>query len=181
MIICLDAGHGGIDIGEVNNKPIEVEITKKIINLCVNKLSCYDVKIITTRGSLENRIKTANDFKANYFISIHLNSSKKGSFESYVKDNPPLLNEYNQKIIHDEIFSYLKQFKVINAGAKMFDFYIVKHTKMPSLLLELLSVNNLKDCDLLKDEIFLDGLCESIVKGIVSCLKLNFAPKIIEE
>jgi N-acetylmuramoyl-L-alanine amidase len=92
-----------------------------------------------------------------------------------------LLNEYNQKIIHDEVFNYLKQFKVVNAGTKMFDFYIVKITKMPSLLLELLSVNNLKDCDLLKDEIFLDGLCESIVKGIVSCLKLNFAPKIIEE
>jgi len=181
MIVCLDACHGGRDIGEVENKPLEVEITKKIINLCVNKLSCYDVKIITTGGSLENRVKTANDFKTNYFVSIHLNSSKKGSFESYVKDNPPLLNEYNQKIIHDEVFNYLKQFKVVNAGTKMFDFYIVKITKMPSLLLELLSVNNYKDIDLLKDDVFLDGLCESIVKGIVSCLKLKFAPKITEK
>jgi len=182
LILCLDAGHGGNDPGAIGINLTkfgltEAETTKKIVDMCVKKLSCYDVKIITTSGSLENRVKTANDFKADYFISIHLNSSGKENvgegFESYVKNNPPLMNEYNQKIIHNIIFNYLKQFKVSDRGMKMADFYVIKYTKMPSVLLELLFVNNSNDIKLLKNESFLDGLCETIVSGIVTCFKLN--------
>jgi len=177
MLICLDAGHGGSDPGAIGFGLKEAEMTKKIVDICVKKLSFYDVRVITTSGSLENRVKTANDFKADYFISIHLNSSNKENvgegFESYVKNHPPLMNEYNQKIIHNTIFNYLKQFKIVDRGMKMADFYVVKYTKMPSVLLELLFINNFNDNTLLKNEVFLDGLCEAIVSGIVSCFKLN--------
>jgi len=133
--------------------------------------------LFRSSGNLSNRVKTANDFKADYFISIHLNSSGKENvgegFESYVKDNPPLLNEYNQKIIHNEIYNYLKKYEVANRGMKMANFYVIKYTKMPSVLFELLFINNSNDVGLLRNETFLDGLCESIVNGIVSCFKLN--------
>lgn len=85
-MVAIDAGHGGIDPGAVGKKAKE-----KDINLAVALLTGKyieethpDVKVIYTRSKdvfvgLKERANFANKHKANLFISIHTNASKKGT------------------------------------------------------------------------------------------------------
>ncbi|MCX7862593.1 MAG: N-acetylmuramoyl-L-alanine amidase [Bacteroidales bacterium] len=82
--IVIDAGHGGKDPGAVAFGIKEKEITLSVA-LKLGKLikeNYRDVKVVYTRTNdefieLYRRAKIANNAKADLFISIHVNSSKK--------------------------------------------------------------------------------------------------------
>lgn len=84
--ICIDAGHGGADPGAVNGKLYEKTAALAIAKMLGEKLKEYGAEVIYTRtadvsGELElgERTDLANKAKADYFISVHLNSSTAGS------------------------------------------------------------------------------------------------------
>ncbi len=82
--VVIDAGHGGKDPGAVANKGKEKDITLAV-SLKLGKYienNCKDVKVIYTRKKDEfielfKRAQIANTNKADLFICIHVNSSKK--------------------------------------------------------------------------------------------------------
>lgn len=90
--LVIDAGHGGSDPGTVC-KPLREKDINLTIALAFGKLveqNCSDVKVIYTRKTdvfipLYQRASIANKNKADVFISIHTNSSKKyaAGFETY--------------------------------------------------------------------------------------------------
>jgi len=82
--IVIDAGHGGKDPGAVGfglkEKDITLSVALKLGKLIKDNFK--DVKVIYTRTNdefveLYKRAKIANNAKADLFISIHVNSSKK--------------------------------------------------------------------------------------------------------
>ena len=97
--IFIDPGHGGPDPGAVGNG-----VTEEYVNLNVSlelarllREAGFDVKIYRTtsdenvlqnkNADLSNRAQTANKWGADYFISIHTNSSENPSaqgVEAYV-------------------------------------------------------------------------------------------------
>lgn len=80
IVVVLDPGHGGHDVGASNDEAMESEIALKITKLVGDRLKKAGLKVIYTREkdesvSLEQRALIANRAKADLFISIHLNSS----------------------------------------------------------------------------------------------------------
>ncbi len=82
-VICIDAGHGGENLGAVGRSLTEKEITLKISRE-LRKLirQQLKMKVVMVRDSdvdisLNRRAEIANNNNADIFISIHVNSSHK--------------------------------------------------------------------------------------------------------
>ena len=81
--IVVDAGHGGHDSGARGNGYNEKDIALQVATRLANNLR-QDFNVIITRNSdffvpLDTRAKIGNDANADFFISIHLNSSSSSS------------------------------------------------------------------------------------------------------
>ena len=82
-LIVIDPGHGGKDPGAIGPSGIrEKDITLAIAKDLKNELESRNYEVVLTRDSdvfipLSDRSKLANKLKADLFISIHCNASKK--------------------------------------------------------------------------------------------------------
>ena len=81
--IVVDPGHGGHDSGATGNGYREKDIALQVATKLANNLR-RDYNVIMTRDSdffvpLDTRAKIGNDANADFFISIHLNSSSSSS------------------------------------------------------------------------------------------------------
>lgn len=84
--ICIDAGHGGNDMGSVGKsglleKDVTLKISQKLKHIIEGRLG---LRVVMTRGkdsevSLNSRVAIANNQKAQLFVSIHINSSYRKS------------------------------------------------------------------------------------------------------
>ena len=80
--LVIDAGHGGKDPGAIGRKSKEKNINLAVA-LAFGKLveqNCPDVKVVYTRKTdvfveLDERANIANRYKADLFVSIHVNST----------------------------------------------------------------------------------------------------------
>ncbi len=94
LLIVVDAGHGGKDPGAIGRKGLrEKDITLKLARLVAKELGKkLNSRIVLTRKRdvfvpLEERTAIANSKRADLFISIHINSSRRRSatgFETYI-------------------------------------------------------------------------------------------------
>ncbi len=120
--IVIDPGHGGIDSGAVANKIEEDKINLAIGLIAKEELEKLGLKVKITRNGDYNpggpgidpywdngRVNIANNVRAKYLFSIHLNSApykmKKGGVEVY---SPPKANYDLAKSIADNIVKYAK-------------------------------------------------------------------------
>lgn len=76
--VWLDAGHGGTDSGAVANGLVEKKMNLITTMSCKNVLSAHGVIVGLTRTgdtthSISQRCSLANNWKADYFVSIHYN------------------------------------------------------------------------------------------------------------
>ncbi len=79
----MDAGHGGHDSGATGNGYREKDVALQVATKLANNLR-QDYNVIMTRNSdffvpLDTRAKIGNDANADFFVSIHLNSSSSSS------------------------------------------------------------------------------------------------------
>lgn len=77
VTVVLDAGHGGMDIGEDYYGIAEKDLTLKIMNMVKEQLKKEDMRVFCTRNAdvsvtEEARVAFANAIKADMLISIHL-------------------------------------------------------------------------------------------------------------
>src|SRR5699024_11914511 len=84
VVVVVDPGHGGRDSGtSADNGLDEKEVTLAVARLLHEKLQETDnIKSILTRGddsavTLRDRVRIAQDHRANLFLSIHANSYRK--------------------------------------------------------------------------------------------------------
>lgn len=170
MKICVNAGHCyGVDPGAIGQKGTqEAKITKIIASHVINYLENkgYDVISVSDK-SLVKVCKTSNENKCNYFISIHCNAAEnkkaKGTETFYYKGSAKgkkLAQEINDEIV--------RTLKTTNRGIKEGNFYVLKNTKAPAVLVECAFISNLDDEKLLveKANVFGQAITRGIVKGI---------------
>ena len=175
--VMLDPGHGGKDPGTVNLDLQEKNIVLKI-SLYAEEylLNNYEVDVRMTRKddmflSLNERTVLANNFDADFFVSIHVNSHPNGTgFESFIYPNTPVETLEFQRSLHSEIQSFYDSYGLRDRGLKSEDFYVLRYTRMSAVLTENLFIQ--KDAKYLKDDSFLKKVGESHAKGIIRALGL---------
>ena len=147
--LVIDLGHGGKDSGAVGvNKTYESNVVLAIGRELNELLKPYDIEYRFTRLSntyitLKDRVSIANNFKADYFISIHINSSTNTSTrgtEVYQYSNRnDALNRFSSNVSKD-ISSILN---ISNRGVKLSQgLYVLKYTTMPACLIEVDFISN---------------------------------------
>ena len=148
--LVIDLGHGGNDSGAIGlNKTYESNIVLAIGKELNKLLKNYELEVKFTRISdtyisLSERVKIANDFKADYFLSIHINSSTDNSVRGteiwqYSNKNNKL-NKFSNKLCKD----ISNIFNIRNRGVKFSqNFFVLRNTNMPSALIEVDFISNI--------------------------------------
>lgn len=170
--IFTDAGHGGKDPGAVNGSTKEKDLTLKIVSK-LNNLLKRNFEVETTRETdvfvdLSERTKRANNFGANIFVSIHINSAQNKTAhgtESLVfyrsGDTLRLANSIQDQLI--------KATGALDRGIKeRQDLYVLKHTTMPAVLLELGFISHEIEKNKLSDDLYQDIVANAIYYGILA-------------
>ncbi|MFW6034761.1 MAG: N-acetylmuramoyl-L-alanine amidase [Halothermotrichaceae bacterium] len=177
-IIVLDAGHGGFDPGAagpsgLKEKDVNLAIVKYMKDVLVNK--GYEV-VLTRKDdtfiSLKDRVTTANKLNAQLFVSVHINASNSKyseGTETYIApgkvSNSLLLGNLLQKQL-------LEKLKRPDRGVKRDSFYVIKHTKMPSALVEVAFISNSHEESLLESDLFRKKAASSIAEGIIEYINI---------
>lgn len=181
MKICIDPGHGGFDPGAVDNGLREADITLNIALKMKQILIGRGEQVILTRESdvapngaqnkrddLIQRVKIANSYGADVFISIHINS-----FED-PRANGCETFYYSAKGKELAVILQKEQLKVMknrDRGVKFANFYVIKYTKMPSALAESGFLANPTEAQKYRDENLLRALAEAYSNGLMVFLK----------
>lgn len=179
LIACIDAGHGGTDVGAINENRYEKDDNLKIAKLVEKYLEEQGIKTVMTRNndtnvSLKQRCKIANKKEADLFVSIHRNSAEQGNgIEIWTnskkqKDDLNLANAILKKLQDTEIQSD-RGVKSGTAKGENTDYYVLKNTKMPSCLIELGFITDDKDNELFDENI--EDYAKAIASGIIEYIE----------
>ncbi|WP_051074209.1 N-acetylmuramoyl-L-alanine amidase family protein, partial [Effusibacillus pohliae] len=146
-----------------------------------NRLKGHGFGVLMTRTTdvyvgLSERAAMANRAKANYFLSIHINAGGGTGFESYVQPGYDSGETGRiRAVIHDEVAQYFKAHGMPDRGMKQADLAVCRETVMPACLLECGFIDS-ADANQLKDTGFLNGLAESIVRGVCKAHGVAYVP-----
>ena len=179
--ICLDAGHGGDDVGAVNGERYEKDDNLRLA-LAVGKiLEENGVDVIYTRTQdvfveLEERATFANRRKATYFISIHRNSAEVevSGVEAWIENTASVSEEKLAKNITDAIqevgFGNDRGVKRGYQGNALSNYLVNSATQMPSCLLEMGFITTEQDNELFDEnfDAYAKAIADGIMKGIES-------------
>lgn len=180
--IFVDAGHGGPDPGAVGNG-----VTEQAVNLAVaNELSRLlrdggyavmqyrtdrDENVLSDKNSdLRNRAAMANAWGADYFISIHTNSSPNpaaNGFEAYVYR----LGGAAEALARSIVDSVTARLGSKDNGVLQANFAVLRRTDMPAVLLELGYLTNTTESLNLNSTAWQRAVAQAIYDGICAYVK----------
>jgi len=176
--IYIDAGHGGNDPGSSGNGLKEKDVTLTIAKKVQALLKGYaTVKMSRTTDktlSLTQRTNDANNWGADYFLSIHINAGGGTGYEDYIY-NGSVSNKTvsTRNTMHAEIIKQISD--VRNRGKKTANFAVLRQTSMPAMLSENLFIDTKADADLLKSNAFLNKVAQGHANGIIKAFGLSKA------
>ena len=147
--LVIDLGHGGHDPGAIGvNKTHESDVVLAIGKELNELLKGYKLEVKFTRLSdvylsLSERAKIANDYKADYFLSIHINSATDKSVRGVEVWQYSNKNDKLNKFSNDLCENVAKIFNVRNRGVKLSQkLSVLKNTDMPAALIEVDFISN---------------------------------------
>jgi len=119
----------------------------------------------TNATSLAQRVAMANQWPANYFISIHANFNENPSIngtEIYIYRQYTQANWLAEQVIDGIVETVGTKNNGIYARPSL---YVLRKTKMPSILVELAYLSNYADAEKLRNDQYL--FAEGIFRGIM--------------
>ena len=179
MKILLDPGHGGRDSGATGGGLQEKDINLSVAQKLGVLLGRAGHRVNYSRGtdvylSLDARAKMANDWGADLFISIHVNSATNAAargIETFHYPGAKVGKELAVLVQNQLIALGLYTVPAHNRGVKEANFAVLRLTKMPAVLTELGFISNFDDVKLLASN--QDRYAEAIYRGIDRYFKNN--------
>lgn len=175
--IFIDPGHGGADSGATGNGLQEKNLTLKIAttlrDILVNEYEGVAVKLSRSSDetvSLEERTDAANNWDADYYLSIHINAGSGTGFESYIYPGVGAPTTTYQDIIHDEVLNIVN---FANRGQKSANFHVLRESFMPALLTENGFIDTSSDAAKLKNASFLTAIARGHANGLAKAFHLT--------
>jgi len=184
-VIVLDPGHGGIDPGAIGKsgtkeKDVTLDIVLKIQGLleqsgCITQLTRAVDESIHDRDStrkknsdLKNRRKIVDTSQAGAFISIHLNSFPQSRYKGVQAFYPK--NSEQSKRLGVSIQRELKTTLGIKDNREALcinGIYVLKNSKVPSIIVECGFLSNPEEETKLKSEKYKEKIAWGIYLGIM--------------
>ncbi len=163
--ILVDAGHNysGKDIGAENKEAgaREEVITWQIADKLRLELEAMGYEVIMTRSdmtdsiantsvneSLQARVDLAHESLADLFISIHCNAGGGSGVETYCFTT----SGYSGRLASLIQNSIADGSDLYNRGVKTANFFVIKNTLMPAILIETGFIDSVKDIEILTSE-----------------------------
>lgn len=170
--VVIDAGHGGEDVGvsqdEITEKQIVEQVITKIKTFSKNKNIVFHFTRSTDKFiPLQDRTDFINTIKPDLVLSLHVNASKNSTtsgMEFYVSKES---NSYEKSNLIAENF----QTKFLNSNFKVAEiknanFFILKNSKVPAVIMELGYLTNESD----KKNLSNNNEQNQIAKKIIECI-----------
>lgn len=180
--IFVDPGHGGPDPGAVGNGVVEQAVNLNVANELSRLLRANGYEVMqyrTTRDEnvlsnkntdLSNRANMANNWGADYFVSIHTNSSLNPSangFEAYVYRLGGRAEALAQSIVSSVVGTLGSK----DNGVRQANFAVLRRTRMPATLLELGYLTNPTEALNLNSPAWQRAVAKAIYDGIFNFVK----------
>lgn len=171
--IVIDAGHGGYDDGAQYEGRKEKDDTLTLALLVGTILMEKGVNVIFTRTNdvyetPAQKANKGNEAEANYFVSIHRNSSLYPNEYTGV-DARVYSRQGSAAIMAKNINNQLEQVGFANIGIfEQPNLVVLSKTKMPSVLVEVGYINNDADNALLDAKTY--EVAQAIATGILETL-----------
>lgn len=183
-VIVLDAGHGGEDGGSVG---VTTGVKESDLNLAVVKkleqyLDKFGFNVVLTRKSndsfssdkvkdMEERERIISNAKPNLVVSIHMNSyptsDQKGAQTFYQEGTT------ESKNLAEKIQAQFKEHLNTHREANHGDYYILKCSQTPTVLVECGYLSNVEDEANLTSESYQEKLAYQIFCGIIKYLNIR--------
>ena len=183
VTIVVDPGHGGPDSGAPGSTSYEKNNTLATSFMLAELLRSAGARVILTRSSdvtlaagaysegsdLAARTKIANDQKADLYISLHNNandnSSAKGTETYYCSASP--VSPQSKALAASIQSELVKVIALYDRGVKDANFYVIKYTNMPAVLVEIGFITNPTEEKLLGSPDFQRKAALGIYRGIL--------------
>ena len=172
-VIVIDAGHGGKDCGalrgNITEKSIVLDVSKKLQAILQKKgYKVYMTRTDDTYVSLEDRTVFTEGINPAAFVSVHVNScnsdTPKGIETHYYHDNSIELAD----TVHKQL---IKRINSPDRGLLKSRFYVINHTTVPAILVEIGFISNASERQELLSKQRQQATAEGIAEGIIEFLK----------
>jgi len=165
-----------LDVGATREGIYEKDINFEVANNLKKYLESKGVKVLVTRDTdvkipLLERTTMANEAKCDLFVSVHVNSAKNpdvsGIETHWYKPN----SQTFAKIVHNNVTLGLDGY---DRGIIQSQFYVINHTVMPAVLVEIGFISNCRErCDMIKEQ-RKNATAKYIGNGILLYLAMDY-------
>ncbi|MGJ8676137.1 MAG: N-acetylmuramoyl-L-alanine amidase family protein [Akkermansiaceae bacterium] len=171
--VIIDPGHGGHDKGGQNGLVYEKHLALDTALRLEHYLKSKGIQTRLTRRSdfflsLQGRASYANKYSSAIFVSIHYNHSYKSAplgIETFYHSSE------GKKLASHVQNKMMQKIRTPNRGVKHANFYVIKNTKHPAILVECGFVSNSKERSNMKKAWFRQSVAEGIGEGILKYKK----------
>jgi N-acetylmuramoyl-L-alanine amidase len=190
-VVMLDPGHGGYDPGAISSqgvyeKAINLQIAQKVkemlrpsgIEVFLTREEDIDFVMNRANGKttrkkidLNYRIDMANKAKADIFVSLHVNTTAAGknsgaeTFYHYQSE----FGKWLAVLIQQELIKIPGMNRRV---AKPGDFYVIKNTSMPAIIVEVGYLSSAEEQKKLQQSWYQEQLSRAIAKGIANYFEI---------
>lgn len=161
VTICLDAGHGGKDVGSEGASRSEKDDTLKLTLATAEYLKGLGIDVVLTRSDdtfleLSERCDVANNANAAYFVSIHRNKGPGEGVETWIYSKADEeINSLAENIMDKLEEAGIQRNRGVKRGMQKSsskDYYLTSHSNMPSCIIELGFMDNETDNQLFDEK-----------------------------
>lgn len=189
--IVIDAGHGGADPGSIGykTKVKESDLNLKLSRKLQKKLENSGINVVMTRTTddslaegeggkafkkedMELRKEIIKKVRPNMVISLHQNSYTNHKFRGaqVFYDKTSEISKQIAQSIQEE---FLKNLDHSNKSISPGDYFMLKCTSAPSVIVECGFLSNEEEEKLLIDEAYQEKIVNSIYMGIIKFLQIR--------
>ena len=193
--VALPPGHGGTDVGAKGmdpktGKPVyEKNFNWQLANAVKDRLAGYPIEVIiiqpscqdptiTGKQDLYRTVAEANRLHRlqaiDMYLSLHTNAGGGTGGEIFCHRNATAKSRGYRDIVHKRTSAYLASWGYVDRGRKTSGFYELTYTLMPSVLLETLFIDTVRDVRALTNPDFMAGLASVVAAAICDCAEVEW-------
>ena len=197
-LVVVDAGHGGHDGGAVAGGTLEKKLALALALRLRDELIALGLRVKMTRDSdvflpLEERAALADEWQADAFISVHLNTSASPEvhgIETYYNErkslaaqralqakwslpNGPVQDLRGRKLAESLQRHACRVTEAVDRGIKQRNYAVVSQTQVPAALIECGFLTHEAEAASLKNPDYQKKLTLAIAQGMAEFLKIQ--------